>query len=532
VLSGDFVNPFGPPGQDGLPDPLLEVNPNPPPLFSDAQRVCDFETSYASVVADISSPIRSECVDANETDNPCECDGLEGEAQRECLMATEDCGCFDDGKPDGFPDIITVNGSDFMRVLINHRTQPITFIDEAGAVSRNLAGNGWTPGFRVTEGNPPTLMIKADPSARIYHKPEHLELLGPLRTVPADLPTLVHPEWDLLTSLDDLDVGDLDGDGDLDIVVSNRDNFAHGRTPAGAAINRHNFIFRNDGRGSFDLFETIEDATVSTHDVALGDYDGDGDADLAMADDNGSLGAFLHNCAREWTEVVIDMTLTTLDDMKAALDSDEELDGDCRLLFAASQPELETDLLARRPAHEVHSPAKLFIDARPSVFPEVSPGNPVGTGGSHVSFEDFNGDGHPEIFYAGIGTARILWNKRLADGRFKEFVQLPSFGFAYSAASGDLNNDGRPDLVAVTFSVVEVYLNNSDSGGQPMFTVDLNALPPSAHATEDPLGWAAFGVSLADLDADGDLDLAVSQGDGGVHRRNRIFLNQLIPSPN
>ncbi|OUC06961.1 hypothetical protein RY27_17775 [Litorilinea aerophila] len=73
-----------------------------------------------------------------------------------------------------------------------------------------------------------------------------------------------------------LALGDVDGDGDLDVVVANDVGAAKNPGESG------NVVYLNDGDGTFDttayLFGGVSDRSQA---VALADFDGDGDLDLA-----------------------------------------------------------------------------------------------------------------------------------------------------------------------------------------------------------------------------------------------------------
>ena len=74
--------------------------------------------------------------------------------------------------------------------------------------------------------------------------------------------------------------GDMDGDGDIDLAVG---NYGPGGT---YSPGEHNQVYQNDGNGEFSLvWESLGVARTTTS-VAWGDVDGDGDLDLAFS--NGS----------------------------------------------------------------------------------------------------------------------------------------------------------------------------------------------------------------------------------------------------
>src|SRR5690606_30547508 len=71
-----------------------------------------------------------------------------------------------------------------------------------------------------------------------------------------------------------LDVGDIDGDGDMDILVAN------GRHWPG-----QNRIFYNNGRGVFTVSKALGDEQETTYSTELADFDNDGDLDVAVGND-------------------------------------------------------------------------------------------------------------------------------------------------------------------------------------------------------------------------------------------------------
>jgi hypothetical protein len=134
-----------------------------------------------------------------------------------------------------------------------------------------------------------------------------------------------------------------------------------------------------------------------------------------------------------------------------------------------------------------------------------------------VAIGDVNGDGKPDIvvadscatgdFYCTSGTVGVLLGN--GDGTFRPVV-IYGTGGAYptSVALGDLNNDGKVDIVVSNYQTttsdytgrIGVLLGNGDGTFQPAVTCLSGGVGDNS-------------VALADLNGDGRLDLlAVNQG--------------------
>jgi hypothetical protein len=72
-----------------------------------------------------------------------------------------------------------------------------------------------------------------------------------------------------------VDLGDLDGDGDLDAVVANGSIFM------GTVVHQASEVWLNDGSGRFTAGQAF--GRAASNRVALGDFDGDGDLDAVIA---------------------------------------------------------------------------------------------------------------------------------------------------------------------------------------------------------------------------------------------------------
>ncbi len=80
-------------------------------------------------------------------------------------------------------------------------------------------------------------------------------------------------------------LGDVDGDGDLDIVVANVQN---------RYVTDPDRFYINDGAGGFTGFDISSDA-FSSRSIALGDLDGDGDLDIVVANNEKVNRFYLNN---------------------------------------------------------------------------------------------------------------------------------------------------------------------------------------------------------------------------------------------
>jgi thioredoxin-like negative regulator of GroEL len=320
---------------------------------------------------------------------------------------------------------------------------------------------------------------------------------------------------------------DYDGDGWLDIYVVQGGPFPPAPGPAPPQGDR---LFHNKGDGTF------EDVTAATgvaamrggygHGVAVGDVDNDGDPDLFVTRWR-SYSLYRNNGDGTFEEATDRWGLGGDRDWPtsaafADLDGDGDLDlYVCHyLIWDPANP-----MRCRSPS------AKGFISCDPHLFPalpdhffrndggrfvDVSAGSGLVDNdgrGLGVLAADLDGDGKIDLFVANDGTANFLL-RNLGGFRFEE-VGHPS-GVACNAAGGyqagmgvacgDLDADGRLDLAVTNFYGESTTFFRSLGGGQ---FADQTAAVGLAAPSRYLLG---FGVAFLDANADGRLDLLTVNG--------------------
>jgi len=127
------------------------------------------------------------------------------------------------------------------------------------------------------------------------------------------------------------------------------------------------------------------------------------------------------------------------------------------------------------------------------------------TMGSGAAWIDFDQDGRLDVFLiSNVRPSSSNYNRLYhqdADGRFKDVSAgsgLESGGFGNGLAVGDVNNDGRPEILISEYDRLRLFLNK---GGGRFEDVTAVAGLTNAH-------WSV-GVAFTDYDRDGRLDLVV-----------------------
>lgn len=294
------------------------------------------------------------------------------------------------------------------------------------------------------------------------------------------------------TVSNDVSLADLDGDGDLDAVVSEE-------------TNRESRVYINQtAEGSPGQFVTGPALRFSSggstsggspvNASALGDFDGDGTIDVYQASDGDNRIYLNQGASLSFSEVMggsvgFNSNYVELGDFDG--------DGDPDAFLAISNLDL---------------PYTNNRGGSSSTFFPFLGGGTVGTAGtSSAAIGDLDGDGEPDVYLAQNGNDRILINTSGVSGisfASPQVVSLSS-GASNDVALGDLDGDGDLDAFIVNDGANRVFVNN---GGATLTFDDSGQFLGSSNSNS---------VTLNDFDGDGDLDAFVGNDDG-----NRLWLNQ------
>ncbi len=161
----------------------------------------------------------------------------------------------------------------------------------------------------------------------------------------------------------------------------------------------------------------------------------------------------------------------------------------------------------------------LYRNNGDGTFSEVST-SIVPLGASTAAWSDFNNDGYPDLVVAG-NTGASAYDARIyrnnGNGTFTDIQAGLAPLLTPSAAWGDLNNDGLPDLILSGTSqtgtaFTSIYYNN----GNETFTAAAAGLPQLTQPA----------VAIADLNLDGLNDIIICGRLGSNNYISRLYLNE------
>lgn len=283
-----------------------------------------------------------------------------------------------------------------------------------------------------------------------------------------------------------LAVGDIDDDGDLDLVVANR--------PQGDEYDGGNQVYFNDGMGNLtDSGQSL--GARNSFDIALGDVDGDGDLDITVAnmgpdEEPAENRIYLNDGAGFYSDS--GQVIGNAASGAIAL-GDIDDDGNLDLAVANYSPNVERTTGPAGSLQIYENDGAGFFSAGEQVSQRAS---------RDVHFGDIDGDGDLDL----VESNYIYIN--CGNGSFEESGERL---FLHTFELLDYDDDGDLDVAVGRYIEANFPQPNKDqifqNDGSGNF-VDTGHLLPNGIA----FGVDTYSLVVGDIDQDGDLDVVAGNG--------------------
>lgn len=306
------------------------------------------------------------------------------------------------------------------------------------------------------------------------------------------------PDGDLAETTG-IDAADFNGDGFLDVAVSNRKT-------------DEVMIFAGDGAGNLSYLSAVTLGTGAIpRYVVSGDFDGDGDIDAATANwgdgavdggyNGGSVSILLNDGSGNLTEID---TLFFLRSSCIAV-SDIDNDGDPDLIVP------HWDDGAGDPG-AVDGVATILINNGQAVFSGVDV--PIGNKPRGIDVGDLDFDGDLDIAVSNLGDHTVTIIENVGAGNFETVASISVGLQPRYVAIGDLDQDGLGDLAVVNKGDNSLWILKN-YGGMVFAEVGIYSTYEYPHST-----------TIDDINGDCKLDVIVSHvGGAGAEKYVYIYEN-------
>jgi hypothetical protein len=259
--------------------------------------------------------------------------------------------------------------------------------------------------------------------------------------------------------------GDWDADGDLDLAIA-------------TSADQKLAILTNRGNGTFVQDENYSLAS-EPHALCAADLDDDLDLDIAITNYSGSVSILMNNGSGKFS---LYKTLTVGQNPRGIVAADLDGDGDVDLVTANQ---------ANHNVFVLKNNGNASFQARQNY--------PAGYGAYAVAAADLDGDGDLDLATANLGrTISLLMNN--GNGVFAVPQNYANSEGPNSIFLADIDGDYDVDIVTAQqhYGTVSVWKNNGDGSLQARKSYAVSGKPRV--------------VFCADLDGDGDLDLVTANG--------------------
>ena len=291
--------------------------------------------------------------------------------------------------------------------------------------------------------------------------------------------------------------GDFNGDGNLDLAVANQ------------GANTVSLLLGN-GDSTFTPGVVLNTGNQPSA-MAIGDFNGDGNLDLAVANRGDStITIFLGDGKGSFTAAPA--LVNAVDPVSVAVG---DFDGDGRPDLAIANYSINT--------------VAVFLGNGDATFRATSTPSVILRGPSFIAVADFTGDGILDLAVANETGNTITVLSGRGDGSFKTAGTVPTGAAPVWIGVADFNGDSKQDLAVVNqgANTVTVFLGNGDGSFQS--------------GTDNGTGTEPNSLAMGDVNGDGILDLVTANGvsnnvtvlrgsGGGVFQAQTNFSTNLGPA--
>lgn len=280
-------------------------------------------------------------------------------------------------------------------------------------------------------------------------------------------------------------LADIDNDNKIDIITIDR-------------LKNTLSVYRNTSTGGIISFATKVDFATgqSPRAVSAGDIDGDGKLDLVVSNLTDNTVSVFKNTSSGTTisfAPKVDFATSTQPSVIAITDIDKD-----------GRPDLVVNTIS--------------LGGNISVLANTSSGGTISfapkidlvAGGEsieEIKTADIDGDGKQDIVLPNYGFSDVTILRNVSTPgniSFASPVNISADGYTEQVEIGDLNDDGKPDLVVsyyLTGKIVSVFRNTGSAG-----TISFD------NPVDYPVSNFTDGLVINDLDGDGKPDVGVSTG--------------------